>query len=216
MHAIQNKILNFLQERGGIIKNFSFRTLGDFIGIVHPQQIKHHLIQLEKRGLIFIDSSSKILKLATPGGMESSAFSTIPIIGAANCGPATLFAQESIEGMLKISKKIISNKEESVFAIRAVGTSMNRANINGLSIDDGDYVIIDRNQTNPVNGDYVLAVIEDFGIVKKFMRVGKNIELISESTEEHLPIHIHPEDQQFIVNGKVIYVMKKQKTSWSN
>jgi len=143
---------------------------------------------------------------------------TIPIIGAANCGQATLFAQENIEGTLKLSKKLIANKEKNIFAIRAVGSSMNRANIGGLSIDDGDYVIIDRSRFVPENNSYVLAVIDDFGVIKKFVRGEKKdeIELVPESTEEYPPIHIHADDQQFIINGKVIYVIKRSKTNWSN
>lgn len=213
MHDIQIKIINLLTSRKGIFSNFSFRAIGQVLGVEHPQQIKHHVLQLEKRGLLMIDQASKVLKLTTPGNSRGSAIATVPIIGAANCGQATLFAQESIEGTLKISKRLILNKEKDIFAIRAVGSSMNRANVKGISIEEGDYVIIDGSQRNPQNGEYVLAVIDDFGVIKKFVKGKKRdeVELVSESTEEHPPIHIHVEDQRLIINGKVIYVMKKPK-----
>lgn len=217
MNEIQNKILAVLKKQEGIIKEFSLRSLGDMIGVEHPQQIKHHLLQLEKRGLVKRDPASRILKLITLDNTQSPIV-TIPIIGSANCGQPTLFAQQNFEGTIKISKRLIHNKEKNVFAIKAAGSSMNRANVNGSSIDDGDLVVIDGNLFNPVNGDYVLAVIDDFGVIKKFMRNGTNkeIQLISESTEEHIPIPIHSEDQRFIINGKVIYVIKRQRAQVLN
>jgi SOS-response transcriptional repressor LexA len=218
VHDIQAKILNLLIRKKGVFKDFSFRTLGEILNVEHPQQIKHHVLQLEKRGLVMFDPSSKVLKLVTMGAAKGSAIATIPIVGVANCGQATLFAQENLEGTLKISKKLILNKEKNIFAIRAVGSSMNRANIKGLSIEDGDYVIVDGSLFSPQNGDYVLAVIDEFGIIKRLMK-GKRtdeIELVSESTEEHPPIHLHADDQQLIINGHVIYVVKKQRTHWEN
>jgi repressor LexA len=217
VHDIQIEILNLLRSRKGIFANFSFRSLGEILRVDHAQQIKHHLLQLEKRGLVTIDKTSKILKLTAPGRTQGSALITVPIIGAANCGQATLFAQENIEGTLKLSKRLIFNKEKNVFAIRAVGSSMNRANIGGHSIDDGDYVIVDGSRFNPQNNEYVLAVIDDFGVIKRFIKGKKRdeVELVSESTEEHPPIHIHADDQRLIIHGKVIYIIKKPKTKWS-
>ena len=218
MHDIQVKILDLLKSRKGVFSNFSFRTVGEILGVEHPQQIKHHVLQLEKRGLVMIDSASKVLKLATMGSAKGSAIATVPIIGAANCGQATLFARESMEGTLKISKKLILNKEKNIFAIRAVGASMNRADIGGVSVDDGDLVVVDGSPFNPQTGNYVLAVIDDFGVIKKFVK-GKRkdeIELVSESTEDHPPLHIHADDRRLIINGRVIYVVKKSKTRWAN
>ncbi len=216
MHRIQSKIIELLRKRGGVLRDFSFRRLGEMAGIDHPQQIKHHLKQLEKRGLVNVDSASRVLHLANLGATQGSELVTVRVIGAANCGPATLFAEESIEGTLKISRRLILNRDKKIFAIRAVGNSMNRANINGRSVEDGDYVIIDGGAFTPRDGDYVLAVIDDFGVVKKFKRLKSDIELVSESTEEHPSIHIHPNDQPFVVNGKVIFVVKKPKMKWSD
>jgi len=212
MHRIQISILELLKRSNGVFKEFSYRSLGEAIHIEHAQQVKHHVQQLEKRSLIVADRISRILRLAPLGSSKDATLETIPIIGAANCGQATLFAQENLEGTLKISKKLISNREKNIFAIRAVGSSMNRARVNGVSIDEGDYVVVDKSSFIAHDGDYVLVVIDDFGVVKKFVR-GKGreeIELVSESTEEHPPIHIH-QDDQFIISGKVIYVVKKAK-----
>lgn len=165
-----------------------------------------------------IDQASKVLKLAKLGSPKGAVIETIPIIGAANCGQATLFAQENLEGTMRISRRLISNKEKKIFAIRAVGSSMNRANINGMTIDDGDYVVVDGSPFNPQNGDYVLAVIDDFGVVKRLVKGERRgeIGLVSESTEEYPPILIHSNDRQLVINGHVIYVVKKQKAHKEN
>ena len=196
----------------------TLRSLGEQIGVDHPQQIKHHLAQLERKGLVSFDARLKQLKRmpSRPSPKASSPIVSIPIIGVANCGQPTLFADQYLEGVLRISRRII-NRTEDVFAIRASGLSMNRANINGLSIDDGDYVVVDHRPFTPQNGDYVLVVIDDVGAIKKFTQEKESgdIVLVSESTEEHAPIHIRPEDQQFIISGRVIYVVKKPKPTTS-
>lgn len=134
----------------------------------------------------------------------------VPVLGAANAGPATLFAEENIEGYLKVSRSVI-NKREGVFALRVEGDSMNKAKINGKNLKDGDFVLIDSEYKNPKNGDYVLSVIDGLSNLKKFERNNKNgeIRLISESKNpRHKPIHVSSEDD-FMVNGKIIAVVKK-------
>jgi SOS regulatory protein LexA len=217
MHTIQEKILSVLRKKGGIIKDFTFRALGESVGVSHPQQIKHHLSQLERRGLVSFDASARALKLVDFQHAQSahSPIISIPIVGAANCGQPTLFAdQRVIEGVLRISRRIV-NQSNDVFAVKAEGLSMNRANIKGLSIDDGDYVVVDRRPFEPRNGDYVLAIIDDMGTIKKFTweKESGDIVLVSQSSEEHAPIHIRPEDQRMIISGKVVCVIKKPKVA---
>jgi SOS-response transcriptional repressor LexA len=136
-------------------------------------------------------------------------FISIPILGSANCGPATIYADENIEGFLKISKKFLP-KHKGIFAIKAQGNSLNRSSINGKNIEHGDYVIIDSGQTSAKDGDYVLSIIDNMANIKKFRIDHKNgrIALVSESTQSINPIFIHTEDE-FRINGKVLDVIKK-------
>ena len=120
-----------------------------------------------------------------------------------------ILAEENLEGYLKVSKSMVG-KAKKVFAIRASGKSMNKARIGGkYSIEDGDYVIVDPNDKNPRNGDYVLSVINGCANIKKFLVNEKEgqIALVSESTENFLPIYIN-QDDNFIVNGIVKNVIK--------
>jgi repressor LexA len=205
MHKIQEKLLKLVESKN--IDGMTLREIGKEIGETMPQKIKHHLSQLEKKGFITLDAKNKEIHKREKNA--SSPFFSIPIIGTANCGPATIFANENIEGYLKISKNILS-KCKNIFAVKAQGLSMNRATINGHTIEDGDYLIIDSENRNAQNGDIVLSIIDDMANIKKYVWDESNnqVVLVSHSTQDIPPIYIH-EDDSFMINGKVIQVIKK-------
>ena len=89
---------------------------------------------------------------------------------------------------------------------------MNKATINGNTIEDGDYLIIDSTDTTPRSGDIILSVIDDMANIKKYIwdEINNQIVLASQSTKDIPPIYIH-EDDSFMINGKVIQVVKKPK-----
>jgi SOS-response transcriptional repressor LexA len=89
---------------------------------------------------------------------------------------------------------------------------MNKAQINGKTIEDGDYLIIDPDRNNPSTGDIVLSVIDDMANIKKYIWDEENgqVVLSSESTQNIPPIFIH-EDDSFMINGTVIQVIKKPR-----
>lgn len=209
MHKIQEQILKLTESKN--LGQMTLREIGDLIGEKYPQKIKHHLDQLQKKGLLKIDKKAKSITRNSRGPVGNSALMSIPIVGSANCGPATIFANENIEGYLKISKSIL-RKCQNIFAIRAQGLSMNRAEVNGQVIEDGDYLLVDSSQTSPSNGDVILSVIDDMANIKKYIWDEDNnqIVLVSQSTKDIPPIYIH-EDDSFMINGKVIQVIKKPK-----
>ena len=88
---------------------------------------------------------------------------------------------------------------------------MNKAKIDGKNLKEGDFVLIDSEYQHPKDGDYVLSVIDGCANLKKFTRDKKTgeVALVSESTNPtHKPIHLSSEDD-FMVNGKIIAVIKK-------
>lgn len=139
----------------------------------------------------------------------------IPVVGAANCGQAVTFADENIEGYLTISQNMLNTRfrPNEMFAVKAVGSSMNKSSVGGKSISDGDYVIIDnhRGSINDYRNKYVLSIINGMANIKKFTIDEQNhtVVLISESTESYPPIFIHEEDfGSYMVNGIVADVVK--------
>jgi SOS-response transcriptional repressor LexA len=139
-------------------------------------------------------------------GVNRNSFVDVPVLGMANAGAALMFADEYVEGYLKVSKRIV--RDLDVFAVQISGTSMNLAKVNGKNIEDGDFILVDKN-AECENGDKVLVVIDGLATVKTYRTVdGKNIALLPESTDpKHKPIFLTAEDN-FIINGKVIDVLK--------
>jgi len=215
MHTLQEKILKLTEKHD--LANMSLRNIGKLINETSPQKIKHHLLQLEKNGLIQMDRLAKVMVKTRPGALQRNSLLAIPILGTANCGPATAYADQEAQGYLRVSGKLLS-KKKGIFAIKASGHSMNKANINGEKIEDGDYVLVDPTFTSLRNGDYVLSIIDGMANIKRYFKDTDNqrIILLSESSASFSPIFIHRDDlDNYLVNGKVIQVIKKPKTTWS-
>ncbi len=215
MHSIQEKILALAGKQN--LADMSLREIGKFINETSPQKIKHHLLQLEKNGLIQLDRLAKVMVKTRPGIPAKSSLFAVPILGTANCGPATAYAEQEAEGYLRVSGKLLT-KKKGIFAIKASGYSMNKANINGESVEDGDYVLVDPTFTSVKNGDYVLSIIDGMANIKRYFKDTENqrIILLSESSASFAPIFIHRDDiDNYLVNGKVIQVIKKPKKAWA-
>ncbi len=209
MHKIQEKLVELSQKHN--LKKMGLRQIGRIIGVEHPQKVKYHL---KKLGLL--DDNKKDAKTGNqPIKSKNMKFVSIPILGLANCGDATILAEAKVEGHLQVSNKMIKNKED-IFAVRAVGSSMNRANIAGNNIEDGDYVIIDSENRFPKDNEYVLSVIDGMANIKKFIddKRNKQVVLLSESNQYFPPIYIHEDDfSEYLVNGKVIQIIKNPKNN---
>lgn len=164
-----------------------------------------YLNELEDKGYIERTSEDRGIKLK---GVTQDSFLDVPVFGMANAGAATMFADQYIEGYLKVSKRIVRDSR-NVFAIQVSGTSMNKARVNGKTIQSGDFILVDSTWKHYNNGDRVLVVINGMATVKTYRTVdGKNIVLLPESTDQkHKPIFLTEEDD-FVINGKVIDVLK--------
>lgn len=206
MHILQEKLLKVIDEKN--IGGLTLRQIGEIVGEKLPQKVKHHLSQLERKGFILIDRRNKNISRISNKARAGNIFISIPIVGAANCGPATIYADQNIEGYLKISKRLAPNKK-SVFALRVEGNSLNKASIGGKNVEGGDFVIVDSENTSPRDGDYVVSVIDGMANIKKYRldKIHSRIALLSESTQKYSPIFIH-ENDDFRVSGKVVEVVK--------
>jgi len=130
MHTIQQKLLELSKEKN--LAQMSLREMADAIGMPDesPQKIKHHIEQLEKKGFITIDrvTGEMVRSLAEPTMAKSVLETTtpvfsIPILGTANCGPATLYAEQNFQGFLKVSSKLVGRaRPTGLYAVKADGT----------------------------------------------------------------------------------------------
>ncbi len=213
---IYDFIVSFSQEHGVSPSLEEIAEYFDFLQ--YPSSAHYHVKILQDEGYlereqnkprsigIYADRTIKTPFLKKTG-MDSI---RIPVLGAANAGSATLFAEENIEGYLKVSRSLLSHRDR-VFALRVEGDSMNRAKVDGKNLEEGDFVLIDPEYKAPRNGDYVLSVLDGCANLKKFQRDQKtgDIQLLSESkNSKHKPIFISSEDD-YMINGKIIGVLKK-------
>jgi repressor LexA len=213
MHIIQEKLINLADEYN--LSDLTLRKIGELVHEPNsPQKIKHHINQLIGKGLLIVTADGKKTKRAKSGLGKSGLFS-LPILGSANCGQALIFADEKIEGYLKLSfnllKKDLINAINELFVLKAVGNSMNRAVIDGKNIEDGDFVIINKKSIIR-NGDCVVSTIDGVVNIKKFNidKPNNQIVLLSESSQDFPPIYISKKDQDsYLISGKVVGIMKK-------
>src|SRR3989338_15133 len=220
LHPIQEKLLELSRKEN--LAKLSLREMARGIGMPKnsPQMIKHHLLQLEKKGFLKIDRVKGVMGLAssTPGwakGLldETARLFSIPIIGTANCGPVTIFAEPNFQGFLRVSNKLVGrSKPNGLFAIKADGSSMNRADIKGKSIEDGDFVIVDSEDKEAKSNNIVLVIIDEKATIKRFIDDRKNNQVVlkADSSFDYEPIYLHSDDD-FSINGKVVAIIKKPK-----
>jgi len=211
MHILQQKILDLSKTVN--LGDLTLREIGSRVGDdKFPQKIKHHIDQLYKKGFLKKNANGSVVSRTSH--KSSDLFYTIPVVGAANCGQAVTLAEEHIDGYLTLSHSLLRRYNDKMFAVRAIGNSMNLANVDGETIQDGDYVIIDSTQ-RPIEsyfGKYVLSIIDGMANIKKLSAFTEKelYVLASESSEEYPPIHIHQNEfRDYLINGTVAKVIKK-------
>ncbi len=212
MNRIQQQLLDLIANNENLGK-LSLRKIAELVGAKNkPQTAKYHLQQLEKDGLIQMNLEEGVIKLVKKGFNKAniSPIYSVPVVGAANCGPATIFAEQNIEQYLKVSSKLLPRNKSGLYSIVADGPSMNKAEVEpGKTIESGDFVLVDSEYTNYKNGDIVVAVIDGMATIKRYRydKTHNRIVLEADSTEKYLAIFIHQGDD-FLLSGKVVGIIK--------
>lgn len=209
MHRIQEALLGLAHKRD--LSRITLRQIASAIGEPNasPGLLQYHFEKLEKKNLLFVDRKKQVQRLGSE--LADNQLISIPIVGSANCGPASIFAVESSHGYLRLSKRIIK-KSDGLIALIASGDSMNGATIKTPSlgvkapINDGDLVVVDTLNKSVEDG-YVLSIIDGMANIKKLKKRSYDIALISESKNNYAypPIIITPEDD-YMINGRVVMV----------
>ncbi|PIR70271.1 MAG: repressor LexA [Candidatus Niyogibacteria bacterium CG10_big_fil_rev_8_21_14_0_10_42_19] len=213
----QKRVLDYIKQyigKNGVAP--SLEEIQRHFKLVSVSTASYYINKLQKEGYLKKEAHQprsitiqpdEVIKSILPKEIKSF---SVPVLGAANAGPATLYAEENIEGYLKVSRDTL-NRKEGIFALRVEGDSMNKAKVDEKNLEEGDFVLIDPGYSDPKNGDYVLSIIDGCANLKKFKRDEKTdqVMLISESTNpKHKPIFLSSDDN-FMVNGKIVAVIKK-------
>ena len=206
MNPIQQRLLDIAKLEN--IEKLRRVDLVEMVNCEYPSQITYHLGQLVKRGDLVRKDGRLVPALATNAGLIR-----IPVMGEADCGEATKFADGRIVDNLAVSPSVLKPKlSERLYALIARGDSMNRAEVQGKTIEDGDYIVIEKKDTYvPADGDIVVSIIGGLANIKRLRRdnARQRLLLLSEShrQEDYAPIVIS-ENDDFVVEGKVVDVVK--------
>lgn len=129
----------------------------------------------------------------------------IPLVGNVACG-APLLAIENIEAYIPYDSTGLRGNSDDYFFLRAVGDSMDATNVNGKTIDDGDYVLV-KKQDYPDFGKRIVALIGENATIKRLKRGDGHIILEPESNNPaNKPIYVF---EEISVQGVAEDVIKK-------
>ena len=196
-YAVLKKIYDYIAENG---YPPSIRELAGLLDINSPRGISDHLGSLEKKGYIKRKSSARSIRLtgkAMPllDRENSNTAVYLPLLGRIAAGSPVLAAGD-VEDRMPFPAGILKGPAD--FALKVRGDSMI-----GDHILDGDIIAV-RSQPTAVNGDIVVALIEDEAVVKRFYRNRDMVELRS-SNPAYKPI-IAGKDLR--IQGRVVAVQR--------
>jgi repressor LexA len=167
------------------------------LGLSQLSSVQRHTDALKEKGYL-----KNIRGISLP---EQSLKVQIPLVGNVACG-VPLLATENIEAYISYDASKIKGASQDYFFLRAVGDSMDKTNVSGKTIDDGDYVLI-KKQSIADPGDRIVALIGDEATIKRMMPVDGAIRLEPESSNSrNKPIYIF---EDFSVQGVAMDVIKK-------
>ncbi|OCA99752.1 repressor LexA [Clostridium diolis] len=151
----------------------SVREICEAVSLRSTSTVHGHLKRLEKKGMIKRDPSKpRALEIAELS-MPKKEMINIPIIGKITAG-SPILATENIEDTFTLPLDFIKHDRE-LFMLRVSGESMVNAGIR-----DNDLAIIESSQT-AINGDIVVALIEDSATIKRFFKEKDHIRLQPEN-----------------------------------
>lgn len=167
------------------------------LGLSSVSSVQRHTDALKEKGYL-----ENTRGLSFPSTTEKV---QIPLVGNVACG-APLLATENIEAYIPYESSKIHGDPQDYFFLRAVGDSMNKSNVAGKTIDDGDYVLV-KKESSADSGSRIVALIGDEATIKKMVPDNDCVRLEPESTNPaNKPIYMF---EEFSVQGIVKDVIKK-------
>lgn len=180
LSARQQAILDYIREEV-LQKGYppSVREIGEAVGLASSSTVHGHLARLEKKGHIRRDPTKpraiELIGTEEDAQIVNEAASIqVPVIGKVTAGePIT--AIENIEEYMPMPATLVHNEES--FILEISGDSMIEA-----GIFDGDYVVVQQ-QNTAANGEIVVAMTdEDEATVKRFFKETDHFRLQPENT----------------------------------
>ena len=201
----QEKILEFINKK---IKEEGYppsvREIAKAVKLSSSATVHSHLKKLEELGYLKRDASKpRALSVITspgedPGDVSRSVNNLVfvPVLGNIAAGKPIL-AEENIEDYFPLTPDFVKGQNE-VFMLNVRGDSMVNA-----GILDRDLVVV-RKQETAINGEIIVALIEEEATVKRFFRGESEVKLMPEND------YMEPMIVKDVkILGKVIGIIRK-------
>lgn len=168
---VLNFIANFTEEN-----NYppTVREIGENFSI-SLRAVQDHLNALQKKGYLSqTQKRSRSLKVIDESALESKPFvGKVPLLGTVAAGKP-LLCEENLDGFVNLTEPFV-RPGKSYFALRVRGTSMINA-----GILEGDLAVVEQ-ASSAVDGQIVVAVIDDAITLKRFYKESDKIRLQPEN-----------------------------------
>lgn len=175
----------------------TIEELRRFLGVGSTRTVLRYLDALKEEGYIELRMRK--------GPASSLETRLIPIVGEAAAGQL-MSAEENILGQVQLPKEFLKPPSAKFFLLRVLGDSMNRAKVDGQTIEDGDLVLV-RQQERADSGKIVVALVDGEATIKKLIKgPGYYILQPESSNPKNRPIIVA---QDFRVQGIAWRVFKK-------
>ncbi len=168
----------------------SQREIAQHLGVCSNLPVSKHLVALEKKGYLKLDTVNRGIALTGSGSRSIS----LPIVGTVRAGHLSP-AVEDIQGYFLVDQQSVKGK--GCFFLRVRGDSMINA-----GILDGDLALV-HPQPTADNRDTVVAMLDGEATLKEFFKESDHIRL-QPANPVMQPIIIRPEDGEVTIIGKVI------------
>jgi repressor LexA len=194
----QERVLAFLKE---YLTRYGYpptvREIAEHLKMSGPHSAKRFLDMLEQKGYIRrIAKSSRAIEIIDT--LTPLPVRMVPILGRVRAG-TPLLALENIEGNLALDRSFARWKD--AFLLRVIGESMIEAHIK-----DGDLALV-KPQPTALNGEIVVALINDEATIKRFFKK-KNIIRLEPANPAMAPIIIKEGDAEASIVGKVVAIFR--------
>jgi repressor LexA len=172
------------------------REIGKAVGLHSSSTVHAHLANLEKVGLLRRDPTKpRAIELLVDRAKRAMRGPGLPLVGDVAAGEPIL-AEENIEEYLELPSAI--GGDEGDYVLRVSGDSMRDDGILA-----GDYVVV-RQAEDALDGEIVVALIENEATVKRFYREKDRVRL-QPSNKAYKPIRTHDAK----VLGRVVGVFRR-------
>ena len=174
----------------------SIREICKAISLSSTSTVHAHLEALEAKGYIRRSPAKNRSIEILESNFYAPQYRAIPVLGKVSAGRPIL-AVENIEEYFPLPPSYINDADE-LFMLRIVGDSMI-----DVAIHNNDLVLV-RKQNTAINGDIVVAMLEDSATVKTYYREEGYIRLQPENPS-YSPII----EKEISILGKVIGLFRK-------